>query len=137
MKRRRPTQSHAGKEATQVTRRGRYRRFGDRFSVLSEEEHEPIVREFCDLSEQSGRAGVWGALTRFRLSFLRLGRRFVRPRPADSEELSCSGRSAIWPSGACSESCYSILARASSRSWRSSCFGISWLYFAGNHVVPS
>jgi putative transposase len=79
---------------------------------------------------------LWGALTRFRLWSLRPGRRVVRPRPADSEELSCSGRSAIWPSGACSDSCCSVLARASSRSWRSSCFGISWPYFAGRARRP-
>ena len=55
--------------------------------------------------------------------------------PLTPRSCSCSGRSATCSSAACCSSSCFVLARASSRSWRSSCFGISWRYFAGRHIV--
>jgi hypothetical protein len=73
---------------------------------------------------------LWGALTRSRLG-ARTWAVQSCARPADSEELSCSCRSGIWRSGACSSSSCFVLVQPSSRSWRSSCYGISWPYFVG------
>jgi transposase len=48
----------------------------------------------------------------------------------------CSGRSATSRCAACSGSSCFVLARPSSRSWKPSCFGISWQCCAGRHLVP-
>lgn len=56
------------------------------------------------------------------------------PVPLIQRSCSCSCRSVISRSAACSSSSCFVLAQPSSRSWRSSCYGISWPHCAGRHV---
>ena len=53
------------------------------------------------------------------------------PIPLIRRSCSCSCRSGISRSAACSSSSSFALVQPSSRSWRSSCYGISWPYFVG------
>ena len=79
---------------------------------------------------------VWGALTGFFGSGAR--EPYSRaPVPLTPRSCACSCRSGIWRSAACSGSSCFVLAQPSSRSWRSSCYGISWRSFVGRQVVRS
>src|SRR6266851_99561 len=76
------------------------------------------------LAVLSRQAGLWGALTRFRLGRRVRGPYSRAPVPLIPRSCSCSCRSGIWRSAACSSSSCFVLVPPSSRSWRSSCYGI-------------